>query len=97
MGATGTAVLNFGVFPGADQASVAVTGQPGILSGSRVEAWIDPTQGASADHSVGEHVVADIDCRCEAIVAGTGFTIVLTSREDEQLQYGNYLVAWAWY
>lgn len=99
MGATGTASITFGAFPGADQASVAVTGQSGILSTSRVEAWIDPTQGGTSDHSVGEHATAPLDVRCEAVVAGTGFTITVTVRDQgvvAQLAYGAWSIAWVW-
>ena len=73
MGATGTATLNFGAFPGASDASVAVTGQTGILSGSYVEAWIRPA--ATADHSADEHVLETIRVMAGNISAGVGFTI----------------------
>ncbi len=55
MGASGTAALDFGAFPGKSDASVAVTGQAGIVSGSLVEAWIRPE--ATADHTADEHML----------------------------------------
>lgn len=75
MAATGTATLDFGAFPGKLDASVAVTGQAGIASGSLVEAWIRPV--ATATHSADEHIMATTMMQVIAgnIVAGTGFTI----------------------
>lgn len=73
MGAQGTAILDFGAFPGASDASVVVTGQASILSGSLVEAWIQVE--ASADHTADEHMVETLKVFAHSIVAGTGFTI----------------------
>lgn len=73
MGAQGTATLDFGAFPGSSDASVTVTGQASILSGSLVEAWIFPT--ATSDHSADEHLLETIKVVAGNVVAGTGFTI----------------------
>lgn len=73
MPGTGIATLDFGAFPGKSDASVAVTGQTGIVSGSLVEAWIRPE--ATADHSADEHMLETIKVFAGNIVAGTGFTI----------------------
>jgi hypothetical protein len=83
MGAQGTATLDFGAFPGASDASVAVTGQAGILAGSLVEAWILPA--ATADHSADEHRLESLRIVAGNIIAGTGFTIygVNTSEINE--------------
>lgn len=70
---TGTAILNFGAFPGSSDTSVAVTGQAGIVSGSIVEAWIRPVD--TADHSADEHMVETIKVFAGNISAGVGFTI----------------------
>lgn len=85
MGASGTATLNFGAFPGASDASVAVTGQAGIVSGSLVEAWLRPE--ATADHSADEHMAETLKVLAGNIVAGTGFTIygLNTSQLNEPL------------
>jgi hypothetical protein len=82
MGATGTATLDFGAYPGLCDASVAVTGQSGIGAGSRVEAWID-TGTATAAHSTDEHVMAAalLDITYRTIIAGIGFTIVGLARD----------------
>lgn len=84
--ATGTAVLDFGAFPGKSDASVAVTGQGGIVDGSLVEAWIRPV--ATADHDVDDHLFEMLGIRAGNIVAGTGFTIygVNTNQLNEPLE-----------
>ena len=69
----GTAIVDFGAFPGSSDASVAVTGQTGILSSSLVEAWIRPVD--SADNLADEHLVETIRIVAGNIVPGTGFTI----------------------
>ena len=73
MGAQGTAEIDFGAFPGASDASVAVTGQGSIVSGSLVEAWLRPV--ATADHTADEHMLETIKIVAGNIVAATGFTI----------------------
>ena len=65
--------MDFGVFPGVSDASVAVTGQAAIVAGSLVEAWIRPE--ATADHSADEHMLETLKVFAANIVAGTGFTI----------------------
>lgn len=86
MGAQGTATLDFGAFPGASDASVAVTGQTGITAGSLVEAWLFPA--TTADHSPDEHILETIKVVAHTIVAGTGFTItgINTSEIFEPLE-----------
>lgn len=93
MSAQGTATLNFGAFPGSVDASVAVTGQPGILSGSLVEAWVLPA--STADHSVAEHYIDPPLVLAAEIVAGTGFTIRGFSRNNVP-HYGAWNIAWVW-
>jgi hypothetical protein len=73
MGAQGTATLDFGAFPGKSDASVNVTGQTGIVSGSLVEAWIRPVD--TVDHTADEHMLETFQVFAATIVAGTGFTI----------------------
>lgn len=74
MGDRGTAVLDFGAFPGKSDTSVAVTGQSGIVSGSLVEAWIRPVD--SVDHSADEHRTETVKVMAGDILAGAGFTIL---------------------
>lgn len=96
MGAQGIATLNFGAFPGASDASVTVTGQAGILSGSLAEAWLRPE--ATADHSADEHMVESFQVFAFEIVAGVGFTIrgFNTSEKGDTRIYGAWSVAWVW-
>lgn len=111
MGAQGNTTVDFGSFPGKHDASVAVTGQAGILSGSLVEAWIRPV--ATADHSADEHLVESIRVLAGNIVAGTGFTIYAFNnwqavpdnpslgtntglRDKAPRLYGLWTVAWVW-
>ena len=99
MGATGTISVDFGAFPGKSDASVAVTGQAGIVAGSLVEAWIFPV--ATADHSVDEHIVEELEVVAGNIVAATGFTIYgthkpSTSHGADTRLYGAWTVAWVW-
>lgn len=97
----GTATINFGSFPGSSHATVAVTGQAGIVAGSVVQAWIRPV--ATADHSADEHIVETLRVVASDIVAGTGFTInVINSSEKTSPRgegtriYGAWTVAWSW-
>jgi hypothetical protein len=89
----GTATLDFGAFPGATDATVAVTGQAAILSGSLVECWL--AIAASADHSADEHLVETIFVAAGNIVAGTGFTIYGITTGANRL-YGTWKVNWVW-
>lgn len=101
MGATGTTTIDFGVFPGASDVSLAITGQTGIVSGSLVEAWLRPV--ATADHSADEHVIETIKVVAGNISAGVGFTIyaVNTNQISDPdgkgtRLYGTWTVAWVW-
>ena len=94
MSLQGTAVLDFGAFPGAAQASVTVTGQAAILTTSACEAWIR-IQDATATHSQDDHQVEQLKITAGDIVAGTGFTIY-----GENLLggfcYGTFNINWVW-
>ncbi len=93
MGAQGTATLDFGATP-ADEASVVVTGQTGIVSGSHAEAFF--MQETTADNGVDEHAEAAALCPlvCSDIVAGTGFTI--RAHPIAMLGLGQFSVRWVW-
>lgn len=77
----GTAVVDFGSFPGTTHASVAVTGQTGIATDSTVRAWLRPI--ATAVHSADEHIIAAslLDIVVSDIVADVGFTIHALARD----------------
>lgn len=82
----GTIELDFGAFPGASDASIAVTGQSGILGTSLVEAWLFPKD--TSDHLADEHLLESIKVMAHSVVAGTGFTItgINTSEINEPLE-----------
>lgn len=96
MAGSGTATLDFGAIPGKTDASVAVTGQTGILAGSLVGAWMRPV--ATADHTADEHRLEPLHIHAGDIVAGTGFTIYghLQALGGSHKAYGQWTVAWAW-
>lgn len=100
MGAKGTAVLDFGAFPGASDAAVYVPGQVGILSVSLVEAWV--RLAATADHSIDEHRVETLAVAAGGIVEGDGFWIYgrntseLSSHGHGTRLYGQWTVGWVW-
>ena len=72
MAGQGTATLDFGAFPGASDASVAVSA-PTIGAGNLVEAWIFPA--ATTDHTADEHWVESLRVFAGDVVAGVGFNI----------------------
>lgn len=92
----GTSLLDFGAFPGQSDTTLAVTGQAGIVSGSSVEAWIQPA--ATADHSADEHDVESLSVFARDIVAATGFTLygVNNSRLGDTRLYGKWNIGWRW-
>lgn len=100
MGAKGTALLDFGAFPGASDAAVYVPGQAGIFTFSSVEAWI--RLEATVDHSVDEHRVEMLAVVAGGIVAGDGFWIYgrsassLASHGTGAQLYGKWSVNWVW-
>ena len=85
MPGSGVTTVNFGAFPGSSDASIAITGQPAILAGSLIEAWILPA--VTADHSADEHIFDTLGVVAGNISAGVGFTIygVNTSTLNEPL------------
>ena len=93
MASTGTATLDFGATP-TDTASVAVTGQGGIISGSFVEAFF--MRETTADNAEDEHEEAASICplTCGNIIAGTGFTIY--AHTLSALGIGQFSVKWIW-
>lgn len=92
--AQGTATIDFGAHPGANEASIAVTGQAAISATSKVEAYImgDDT---SSNHTAPDHkyVGLFLALTCGTPSAGTGFTI--HGRSAEKLT-GNFAVRWVW-
>lgn len=79
MGAQGTALLDFGAFPGGSDASVAVA-DAAILAGSLAEAWLFPAD--TVDHLADEHRVESLEVMAGNVVAGVGFTIYGTNENQ---------------
>lgn len=92
--AQGTATINFGAFPGSNEASVVVSGQSAISATSKAEAFImgDDT---TSDHTAGDHryLGAFVALTCGTPTAATGFTI--HARSTEKLQ-GTFALRWVW-
>jgi hypothetical protein len=78
-----------------DTASVAVTGQAGIIAGSHVEAFFMHAD-STASNTTDDHEQAASACRlsCGSIVAGTGFTITATPLAGQMS--GTFTVRWVW-
>lgn len=90
----GTATISFGAAPGANEASVAVTGQGTVSATSKAEAFV------MADDSTADHTAADhryfpqlASLTCGTPTAGTGFTIY--ARSVHRLT-GQWQVRWVW-
>ena len=90
----GTATLDFGAYPGSNEATVVVTGQTSIGATSKAEAYIMGGD-STVDHTANDHRYFPLftALTCDAMVAGTGFTIYATSTEKLQ---GTFLVRWVW-
>lgn len=92
--AIGTATIDFGAFPGSNEASIAVTGQTTIGVGSKVEAFVmgDSTSGT---HTASDHryFAMLVGLTCGTPTAGVGFTIY--GRSAEKLQ-GTFALQWVW-
>ena len=91
---SGTAVLDFGAFPGSAHATVAVIGQAAIQTTSLVEAWF--AAAATADHNADEHKALPLiaDLTYSDLAPGTGFTIQGWSRRNRLT--GRCSLNWAW-
>lgn len=90
----GSAILDFGAFPGSNEASVVVTGQSEITATSKAEAYI------MADDSTGAHTASDhryvglfLALSCGTPIAATGFTIYGCSTEKLE---GAFAVRFVW-
>jgi hypothetical protein len=90
----GTATIDFGAHPGANEASIAVTGQTSISNTSKAEAFVmaDDTSGT---HTASDHryFAALVGLTCGTPTAATGFTI--HARSTEKLT-GTFHVRWVW-
>jgi hypothetical protein len=89
------------VFPGASEASIAVTGQTTIGAGAKIIVWLIPS--ATSDRSIDEVLMEPLRLLAGNIVVGTGFTIYGfcyggQQPDGQQLNlYGDFTVGWVWY
>jgi len=91
---TGTATIDFGAFPGSNEASVAVTGQGSILTTSKCESYV-MADDTTSDHTASDHryFAALMGLTCGTPTLATGFTIY--ARSAEKLQ-GTFALRWVW-
>lgn len=90
---TGTATLDFGAMPGANEASVVVTGISTIGGSAKCEAFF--MRSSTGSHSANDHSYAALftGLTCGNVVTGTGFTIY--ARSAEKLT-GQFTVQFVW-
>ncbi len=88
-GASGLTTVDFG--DGAPDAEVVITGQTGILAGSKVQAWIQAVD--TADHTADDHWFEEFKVVAGSIVPGTGFTIYVVT---DGVTHGEWTVGWRW-
>lgn len=93
-GSSGVAVIDFGAFPGNQDASVAVTGQTTIAVTDLPRVYFK-SDGSVGSHNANDHKYVQLFAVLSASTptAGVGFTIHATSQH--QLQ-GQFQVQWAW-
>lgn len=94
MATTGTATIDFGATP-CDEATVAVTGQTGILASSLCEAFVMGATTADSDEN--DHIMASqlMQLVCGIPSAGTGFTIYAFCNMGHITQ-GTFKIQWVW-
>lgn len=92
--ATGTATIDFGAYPGSNEASVAVTGQAAILATSKADAFV-MADDTSADHTADDHRYLEVFAAlsCGTPTPGVGFTIY--ARSAQKLT-GQWTIRWVW-
>jgi hypothetical protein len=90
----GTVVLDFGSFPGSNEASVAVTGLATIGASAKAEAFI-MADDTTSDHTAADHRYAAVlvGLSCGTPVAATGFTIHARCLEKMQ---GTFNIRYVW-
>lgn len=87
---TGAATIDFGAFPGANEASVAFA-DAAVSGSSVVKAWFT-ADSVTADHTANDHKYAPVFINLTGLpTAGVGGTIY--ARSEEKMQ-GQWLVNW---
>ena len=72
--ATGIATIDFGVFPGSNEASIAVTGQTTISTTSKCEAFV-MADDTTSDHTAADHryfaALVGLSCGTPTLATGS--------------------------
>ena len=89
----GTATIDFGAWPGSNEASIAVS-DASIVTGANTEAYV-MGDSTTSDHTANDHkyFAALAGLSAGTVVNATGFTIY--ARSTEKLE-GTFLVNWVW-
>jgi len=92
--AVGSVEIDFGSFPGSNEASVAVTGQSLVTSSAKVDAYI-MADSTTSNHTASDHKYSKvfIDLTCGTPTDSVGFTIY--ARSEHKLT-GKFLIQWVW-
>lgn len=92
--AQGTITIDFGSFPGSNEAYVEVLDQATIGIASKAESFV-MADDTTVDHTANDHryFAALVGLSCGTPVDGTGFTIY--ARSTEKLQ-GTFALRWVW-
>jgi len=92
LGHPGSATIDFGAFPGSNEASVSFA-DTSVLAGSNIQAWF-AADSATADHTAADHRYAPIFIQLTALpTAGVGGTIY--ARSEHKMQ-GQWAVEYSW-
>lgn len=90
--AAGSAIIDFGAWPGSPETSISITGQFSISSNSFLSANLLAQD--TDDHSADEVWVDPPTITAGNVVAGSGFTIYAQAHTGNL--YGKYPVNWIW-
>jgi hypothetical protein len=91
--ATGTATIDFGAFPGANEASVVVS-DASVAALSLIEPFVMASD-TTADHTAEDHKYLPLFAHFTAGDAIANTSFVLYGRSTEKLQ-GTFKVRWAY-
>jgi len=91
-GIYGSATIDFGAFPGSNEASISFA-DTSVLAGSNIQAWF-AADSTTADHTAADHRYAPIFIQLTALpTAGVGGTIY--ARSEHKMQ-GQWAVKYSW-
>jgi len=103
----GVAVADFGAFPGAQRVSVTVSGQSGLISTTKIQAWLQPI--ATSDHNLDDHLCEEQFLNVKAYYSVDGsFAIEVETCNPPQTRYppsrqgdkyrvwDEFSIGWSW-